>query len=172
MSEVHLKEDFKNPWFLAVLGLIGVALAGTIWMAVIASSTSPGLVSEDYYEKGKNYFHETPKETTAPGWRLNLLVPPVPKVNEAQNYRLYVIDEAGKPVSTATITLYAYRPSDANADFSVNMVKSDLGTFIAPISFPMPGTWDLIAQVESAGKRVDITQRLFIEKSINKPAGK
>ena len=168
MSEVHLKEDFKNPWFLGVLILIGIALAGTIWMAVIAGSTSPGLVSEEYYEKGKNYFHEVPKETTAPGWRLNLLVPPTAKVGVAQNYRLYVIDEAGQPVSTATITLYAYRPSDAKADFSVKMVKSDVGTFVASMSFPLPGTWDLIAQVESSGKQLEITQRVFIQKDAGK----
>jgi len=166
MSEVHLKEDFKSPWFLAVLALIGVALAGTIWMAVIASSTSPGLVSEEYYEKGKNYFHETPKETTAPGWRLNLLVPPAPEVGVTEDYRLYLIDEAGQPVSTAKITLYAYRPSDAKADFSVKMVKSDLGTFIASMAFPLPGTWDLIAQVESSGKQLEVTQRVFIRKPV------
>lgn len=162
MSEDYLKEDFKNPWFLAVLGLIGVALAGTIWMAVIAGSTSPGLVSEDYYEKGKNYFHEVPKEATAPAWRLNLLVPPMPKVNEAQNYRLYVIDEAGKPVSTGEMTLYAYRPSDAKADFSVKMVKSDAGTFVASMTFPLAGTWDLIAQVNASGKSMTLAQRVFV----------
>ncbi|HKI60136.1 MAG TPA: FixH family protein [Mariprofundaceae bacterium] len=162
MLEVHLKEDFKSPWFLAVLGLIGVALAGTIWMAVIAGSTSPGLVSEDYYEKGKNYFHEAPKEASGPQWRLNLLVPATPSVDVAQNYRLYVIDEAGEPVSTGKITLYAYRPSDAEADFSVKMVKADAGSFVASVTFPLPGTWDLIAQIEASGKQMNVTKRLFV----------
>ncbi len=163
MSEIHLKEDFKNPWFLAVLGLIAAALAGTVWMAVIAGSTSPGLVSEDYYEKGKNYFHEAPKEISGPQWRLNLLLPPESRVGKAQDYRLYVIDEAGKPVSEGEITLYAYRPSDATADFSVKMIKSDVGTFIASVTFPLPGTWDLIAQVNASGKEMNVAQRIFVK---------
>lgn len=163
MSEVHLKEDFRNPWFLGVLALIGAALAGTVWMAVIAGNTSPGLVSEDYYEKGKNYFHETPKEVTESAWRLNLLAPPAPKMGEAQNYRLYVIDDTGRPVSSAEVVLYAYRPSDAKADFSVKMVKSDAGTFVASITFPLPGTWDLIAQVDASGMRNTLAHRLFVK---------
>jgi len=163
MSEVHLKEDFKNPWFLAILGLIGVALAGTIWMAVIAGSTSPGLVSEDYYEKGKNYFHETPEEASTPQWRLNLLVPSDLKVGENQDYRLYIVDENGKPVSDAKVTLHAYRPSDAKADFSIKMNRTDAGSYVASITFPLPGTWDLIAQVETSEKRTDLAQRFFVK---------
>ena len=163
MSEVHLREDFKNPWFLGVLALIGTALAGTVWMAMIANSTSPGLVSEDYYEKGKNYFHESPQEAKAPLWRLNLLVPAQTKVGQSQTYRLYAVDELGKPVTGGTATLYAYRPSDATADFSVKMTLSDAGTFTASIDFPLPGTWDLIAHIDASGQRFDVTQRLFVQ---------
>ncbi|OIO70591.1 MAG: hypothetical protein AUJ57_08255 [Zetaproteobacteria bacterium CG1_02_53_45] len=159
----HLKEDFKNPWFLGILALVGVALAGTIWMAVVAGQTSPGLVSEDYYEKGKNYFHETPKAEQGPQWRLSLMAPPTPVVGQSQIYRLYVVDEAGHPVSGASVVLYAYRPSDANADFEVKMTQADAGTFTAPVSFALPGTWDLIAQVKSNGRSFDITQRVFIK---------
>lgn len=162
MSELHLKDDFRNPWFLGILGLIGVALAGTIWMAMIAGATSPGLVTEDYYEKGKNYFHEAPARQNAPAWRLSLLAPAQTKSGQPQVYRLYVIDEQGKPMRNGSATLYAYRPSDAGADFSVPMQLSDAGTFTASTTFPLPGTWDLIAQIESQGKKHDIAQRLFI----------
>ena len=159
----HLKDDFKNPWFLGILALVAVALAGTIWMAVIAGQTSPGLVSEDYYEKGNNYFNEAPKTEQGPVWRLNLMAPPTPVTGQSQVYRLYVIDEAGKPVTTAQVRLYAYRPSDANADFEVKMTQADVGTFTAPVTFNLPGTWDLIAQVKSNGRSFDITQRVFIK---------
>lgn len=168
MSEVHLKDDFRNPWFLAVLGLVGTALAGTIWMAMIAGATSPGLVNEDYYEKGKNYFHDSPASQEGPQWRLNLLAPARTEVDQPQTYRLYAIDEHGKPVRDGTATLYAYRPSDAKADFSVKMKLSDIGTFTASAEFPLPGTWDVIAQVESGGRQVDVTQRLFIQEQASR----
>jgi len=163
MTEINLKEDFKNPWFLMVLGLIAAALAGTVWMAVIAGSTSPGLVSEDYYEKGKNYFHQAPEKKGTSQWRLNLLAPAGAKVGQLQTYRFYVIDDAGKPLKAGTAVLYAYRPSDAKADFRVEMELTDAGTFTASVAFPLPGSWDLIAQVESQGRRVDIAQRLFVQ---------
>lgn len=163
-TATHLKDDFKNPWFLGMLALIGTALAGTIWMAMIAGATSPGLVSENYYEKGKNYFHQAPGEVQGgPQWRLKLLAPEVTRVGQPQTYRLYAINEQGKPVREGTATLYAYRPSDAKADFTIPMQLDDAGTFSAAATFPLPGTWDLIAQVDSEGKQVDIAQRLFIQ---------
>jgi len=161
-SELHLKEDFKNPWFLGILGLVATALAATIWMAMIAGETSPGLVSEDYYEKGSNYFNKTPEQQQGPQWRLNLMAPAKPKLNLSQTWRLYVVTDSGKPATEAEVRLYAYRPSDAKADFSVVMPQRDVGSFMANISFPLPGTWDLIAQVQSGDKTFDLVQRIFV----------
>ncbi|NWF38545.1 FixH family protein [Mariprofundus sp. NF] len=161
-AELHLKEDFRNPWFLGILGLVGAALAATIWMAVIAGQTSPGLVSEDYYEKGSNYFNKTPEQKNLPQWRLNLMTPDKPVVGQSQTYRLYAVMESGKPVSSASVTLYAYRPSDANADFKLTMQQRDPGSFSVVASFPLPGTWDLIAQIQADGKQFDVVQRIFV----------
>ncbi|GAV19262.1 hypothetical protein MMIC_P0195 [Mariprofundus micogutta] len=161
-SELHLKEDFRSPWFLAILGLVAVALAGTIWMALIASQTSPGLVSEDYYEKGNNYFHKTPEQQNEAAWRLNLMPPAKAKAGQAQMYRLYVVMDNGKPATDGKATLFAYRPSDVKADFTVAMIQEDVGSFSVEASFPLPGTWDLIAQIESGGKKYDVVQRIFV----------
>lgn len=162
MSELRLKDDFRNPWFLAVLGLIGTALAGTVWMAMIAGATSPGLVSEDYYEKGQNYFHKSAEEQETNGYRLNLLTPAKMQANAAQAYRLYAIAQDGKPLKQGSAVLFAYRPSDARADFSVPMKLVDIGTFSASVTFPLPGTWDLIAQIDADGKKIDLAQRIFV----------
>ena len=161
-SEVHLKEDFKNPWFIGILALVGVALSGTIWMAVIAGQTAPGLVTENYYEKGQNYFENQPEDEQGPQWRLNLMAPVNPKAGQSQKYRLYVVMDNGKPATSGTVTLFAYRPSDANADFEVAMAQSDVGSFSADVSFPLKGTWDLIAQIESDGKTYDVVQRISV----------
>jgi len=161
-SEMHLKKDFRNPWFLGILGLVAVALAGTIWMAMLASEYAPGLVTENYYEKGQNYFENRPEEGQGPQWRLNLMPPAKPKVGQAQMYRLYVVMDNGKPATSGDVTFFAYRPSDVRADFEVKMAKTDAGSFGAMVSFPLPGTWDLIAQIESDGKRYDVVQRLIV----------
>lgn len=161
-SEVHLKEDFKSPWFVGILGLVGTALAATIWMAMIASETSPGLVSEDYYEKGNNYFNKAPAGYVEPGLRLNLMTPEHPELKRRQVYRLYAVMKDGKPVKHGTVTLFAYRPSDAKADFKVKMEQRDVGSFAAGLTFPLPGTWDLIAQIQYDGGKLDVAQRIFV----------
>ena len=117
---------------------------------------------EDYYEKGSNYFNKSPDQQQGPQWRLNLMTPAKPILNQSQTYRLYVVMENGKPATEGQVTLYAYRPSDAKADFSGSMVQSDIGSFTAKLSCPVPGTWDLIAQVQSGEKKFDVVQRIFV----------
>lgn len=164
-AKIQWKEDFTDPWFLSVIGLIGVALAATVTMIMIAFSASPDLVNKDYYEKGENYFSAEAKQRQqqAKLWRLNLVAPNKPAVGKLQKYRLYVINPDGKPVSEGEARLFAYRPSNARDDFETNMKWSDIGTFLAEVSFPLPGTWDLIGEVKLNGESFNVAQRIFVK---------
>ncbi len=163
-QKIHWKQDFSNPWFLSVLGLIGASLAATIAMIIIAYSASPELVTRDYYEKGNNYFKAEAKrlEGDKPLWRLNLMPPKRPLVGAAQPYRLFVINPEGEPVRKGKAELFAYRPNDASMDFRVSMKQSDIGTFLAEIAFPLAGNWDLIGQIEYNGENFDVAQHVFV----------
>jgi len=164
VSNIHWKEDFKNPWFLSVLALMTTALVATISMIMIAYSASPDLVNKDYYEKGKNYFEAEAKRQQGGTslWRLNLMPPKHPVVAKAQLYRLFVIDSDGKPVREGRVELFAYRPNDATKDFQISMRQADIGTFLAEITFPLPGKWDLIGQIEHGGQNFNVAQRIFV----------
>lgn len=157
----HLREDVRNPWFLGVVGLVAAALIGTIWMSVLAFSSSPQLVVENYYETGKNYFHKRPDDP-ATAWRMNLMPPAGAKVTVSQSYYLYAISHDGEPLAGGKAKLFAYRPDDGSADFSVPMRQLDPGQFVAEVAFPLPGTWDLIGQVEANGESHDVSLRVFI----------
>jgi hypothetical protein len=163
-TNIHWKEDFTNPWFLSVLALIGTALVATISMVMIAFSASPELVNKDYYEKGNNYFEAEARRQQDGNtlWRLNLMPPKQPVVAKAQLYRLFVINPDGKPVREGKAELFAYRPNDAAKDFQVFMKQEDIGTFLAKITFPLPGNWDLIGQIEKNGQKIDVAQRIFV----------
>jgi nitrogen fixation protein FixH len=163
---LQLKNDLKSPWLRAILA--GVALMVCVNMAFIISAykSAPQLVSKDYYQKGQDHFNVEIKreQQAASAWRLQLLVPPALAVNQSQTLRLYVMDHQGNPLKTGKAMLYAYRPDNANADFSQELKLVDNGTFAADIAFPLPGKWDLIAQIKSDEQKYDVAQRIDVRR--------
>jgi len=74
------------------------------------------------------------------------------------------MDHQGNPVRSGIVHVSAYRPNDASYDFSIELKAVDIGTFAAPISFPLPGNWDLMARIDADGQRFDSAQRIFVGK--------
>jgi nitrogen fixation protein FixH len=46
----------------------------------------------------------------------------------------------------------------------VELQLTDAGTFAAPVSFPLPGHWDLIARIDAGEHHFDIAQRIFVQR--------
>lgn len=166
MLSAQLKQDLKNPWLRAILAIIGVVVTVNIVFISWAFIAPPNLVVNDYYERGKNYFHDKDvrQQAEASAWRLQLLLPDAMQVNSPATCRLYVMDHQGQPVRAGKVRLSAYRPNDATQDFSIELKNVDAGTFAAPVSFPLPGNWDLIARIDVDGQRFDTAQRIFVAK--------
>lgn len=156
----------KSPWVLAWFALIVVIFAANATMITLAFKTSPGLVDKDYYEKGQNYESIIEKriEQNALGWDTKLLLPEQTVVNRDAAYRFFAVDSAGIPIEADSVQLYAYRPSDAKADFSVEFIKEGEGRFLGKLNFSLPGVWDLTVSVHRGSDQVDITQRIFVKK--------
>jgi nitrogen fixation protein FixH len=163
---LQLKNDLRSPWLRAILASVALVVCVNVAFIANAYNSAPQLVAKDYYQKGQNYFHEEIKreQQAASAWRLHLLVPPGLAVNQQQTMRLYVMDHQGNPLKTGVAMLYAYRPSDASADFSIPLKLVDSGTFAADISFPLPGKWDLIAQIKTDDQKYDVAQRIKVRK--------
>jgi len=166
MLSAQVKQDLKNPWLKGILAVVGVTLVVNIGFISYAFIFPPNLVVQDYYERGKNYFHDerVREEAAATAWRLQLLLPNSLKVNKTDISRLYVMDHQGKPIHAGKVILSAYRPSDASHDFDVELKLTDDGTYTAPVSFPLPGHWDLIARIDVNGQHFDTAQRIFVQK--------
>jgi nitrogen fixation protein FixH len=60
------------------------------------------------------------------------------------------------------VVLYAYRPSDHEADFSVAMDRSQVGMYNADVSFTLPGIWDLIVEAKQGDDKVVTTKRISV----------
>jgi len=166
MLSPQLKQDLKSPWLRTILGIIAVVVAVNIVFISWAFISPPNLVVKDYYERGKNYFHDEDarKQAEASAWRLQLLLPDSMQANTPATCRLYVMDHQGKPIQAGSVHLSAYRPDNASYDFNVELNKVDTGTFAGPVSFPLAGNWDLIARIDAGGQRFDTAQRIFVGK--------
>jgi nitrogen fixation protein FixH len=162
----QLKNDLKSPWLRAILGVVGVTVSVNLVFIIYAFWSPPDLVAKDFYEKGQNYFHEEIKREQEAGdaWRLQLLAPDKPKMNMEQDYRLYVMDHQGHAVNSGQVVLFAYRPNASRSDFRQELHYVDTGTYAATLRFPLPGKWDLIAQIRSGDQKFDVAQRINVEK--------
>ncbi len=165
-NKTRFREDMKSPWLLGIISIVVIALMVNIGMIIAAVKTNNGLVVKDYYERGKNYFRAEIKQrkTDAIGMRLQILVPDKILRGKPQVYRFYVIDPDGKPVTNGQSIMFAYRTSNADRDFQVKLPMSEAGMFSARISFDLPGTWDLIAQVKTNGGIFDVARRIYVIK--------
>ncbi|MDX8405411.1 MAG: FixH family protein [Mariprofundus sp.] len=166
MFSEQVKKDLKSPWLRGILAVVGVTLVVNIGFISYAFIFPPNLVVKDYYERGKTYFHDEQlrKESLPTAWRLQLLLPARMIVNQAASCRLYVMDHQGNPVQSGKVVLSAYRPSDASQDFTVALPLTDIGTFSATLSFPLPGHWDVIARIDAGEQQFDTAQRIFVQR--------
>ncbi len=178
MSELSMKKDsfsqkisqenpkaLKNPWVIGWLFLVGVVLAVNIGFISLAFITNPGLVDKDYYEKAEDYEENLVKYRTARaalGWTYQAAFPKNPVINTKNVYRLSMVDKAGLPLTAASVKLIAYRPSDASADFEVELLETRAGIYEGYVSYPLKGIWEITAAIVRGDDKYDFTRRASI----------
>jgi nitrogen fixation protein FixH len=154
---------WKSPWVRAWVGLIGVVLAVNLTMVVLAIATNPGLIRDDYYERGRDVERTiVTRLAEGPQWTMSIDLPADTRAEEATKVRFAVVDKAGQPVQPERVTYYAYRPSDATRDFSIAMSQEAPGIYEAEVRFPLGGIWDTLVSVEHAGKEHSLGQRVSV----------
>lgn len=159
------KEAFRNPWVLGWISAIVLVLSVNVLFISTAFVTSPGLVEKDYYEKGQDHEKNVIKKATAQertGWMLNPVFPAEILINQTVTYSLNVIDKVGLPLRDAKVTLKAYRPSDASADFQMEMSEVSPGIYQTTAAFSLKGAWELTATVEQGEESLDIIRRIIV----------
>lgn len=157
---------WRNPWVLGWIGLIVVVLLANVTMVVLAVVTNPGLVVEDYYERGRTYAETRAAQQLARpgGWEVRLDLPDTIVRGVPIGLRVAAIDERGLPVHASRARLYVYRPADAQADFDLPLATEAPGIVGTDVVFPLPGVWDLIVQVEAGDRVYDLARRISVRR--------
>ncbi len=160
------KEAMRNPWVLGWLGLLATFVLMNFVFIGIAFYSGPGLVTEDYYEQGRNYEDNVVKMIEARNnlrWETNLQVPREIFVDKTEVIRFNVVDSRGLPVEQADVQITAYRPSDASADFIVKLDSIGPGIYQAYIGFPLKGIWDLKLKVSEGENVLEMEHRISVQ---------
>lgn len=156
---------WRNPWVLGWIALVVVVLAVNIGMISLAFITNPGLVTEDYYEKGIEYeenFSKRRAARNALGWSYKTDFPTSPVLNTDELYRFSIVDKVGRPLSDARVNFSVYRASDVSADFNVSMLEVAPGIYQAKVNYPLKGFWEITVQIQRGEDQFDFNRRTSV----------
>lgn len=170
MSENTLdKRDWsvawKNPFVISWFALLITVVSVNFFMVSMALVTNPGLVIEDFYEKGKNMDKVLAerKRMEEMGWQLQVGLPTL-KEGKTELVTLKVLDKENKPLNVDTATLYYYRPSDRKLDGEqVLTAKNSVGEFEASFTLNTKGKWDLIMEVTQGDLTYNMGRSIMVQ---------
>lgn len=154
-----------SPWVWGFIGMICVALTANMTMAYLAVTTSPGLVAKDYYERGKSFEKRATLQSATLNrlkWKLSITTPEKITAGEKATFNLAAHGPDGLPVKAGNARFFAYRPSDARADFSAPMTRVEGEGYVAEAVFPLKGVWDIIVTLSDGDGQADVTRRISV----------
>ena len=160
---------YKSPLLLVWLFMVITAMAGTIYMVIQANSGFPGLVVDDFYERGQDYEENIHKKfENNEKWTTEFQTVEIYQ-NKPTIIAFSVSDSIGEPAKAEKVTLFAYRPSNSKKDFNVPMALSDdkvingIVAYQAEVTFNTKGKWELIASAVIDGIEVNYPKAIFVK---------
>lgn len=157
-------DALRNPWVLGFLAFVVTFLTANAIFIYLAFKSPPNLVVKDFYERGERY-EETQRrieQEKSLGWNGLLMVPTKLRVNQTQTFEVLIQGKNSIALVLDSVMINAYRPSDAKADFSAEMIVKAPGRYVAEMSFKLPGIWDLIVVATQGEQEFLMTKRITI----------
>ena len=140
-----------------------MAMSGTIYMVIQANSGFPGLVVDDFYERGQDYEENINKKLENNNKYLTAFQLAEVEQNKPLTINFAISDKSGMFAVVEKITLYAYRPSDSRKDFSTPMTLADnKQSYTVTMTFAQKGQWDILASAVIDGIEVNYGKSIFV----------
>jgi len=143
--------------FVAVFGVVVAVNATMVWLA---GTTFSGLSVEQAYDKGVTYNRvlAAARNQEALGWAVATETRPTPDSAAmiiTQTYRT----RDGQPIDGLRVRGHLSRPATRGYDRDLVLAASAPGTYVARVSVPLPGLWDLEAVAQGEGTSYQSYQR-------------
>jgi nitrogen fixation protein FixH len=154
---------WRNPWIIGWISLIVVVLLANAVMALLAVSTNPGLVTDEYYSAGRTLEKTTlSRRAKRAEHEIAFNVPELLYTAVPATFRVVGVDQVGVPIKADSVVFQAYRPSDKNADFELPMQPEGAGRFRAEVAFPLKGIWDIVVSFRQGDEEIHTARRVTV----------
>ncbi len=154
---------WRSPWVIGWVAMVAIFFSMNLFMIFMAVDNNPGLVNEDFYERGQDYEENMMKRrANDPGWQMKIQLPRKIDVDQVIAARFTVKDKSDQPVTVDQVMFHAYRPSDAAEDFSVPMLQVAPGVYEAKLRFPLLGAWDILVSVKRGEDEFNTPKRIGV----------
>lgn len=158
---VAWKNPFVISWFVILTTVVGV----NFFMVSMAIVTNPGLVIDDFYEKGKNMDKVLAerKRMEEMGWQLKVELP-VLSEGKPDLVKLMVLDKENRPLKVDSAILYYYRPSDRKLDGEQALIATDIvGEYQTELVLNTKGKWDVIMEVRQGELTYNMGRSIMVQ---------
>ena len=156
---------WKNPWVLLALGIVVVTVIVNSFYISLAYANRPALVNAEYYERGRDLertLMTRQREWQELGWQIELHEPEQIVLDQPGLYRFLALTRDGEPLRQAEGWLRLQRSADINADFRVALVERRPGEYVANVSFPLKGVWDVVVDFDHSDGSISKKRRLSV----------
>ena len=164
MISQNNKKNWRNPWFLGMIGVVLAALLVNgvlIWYSFHHRSS---LVDREYNTRNRKTDTETIKDIEAKNtlaWKINISQPGVVVLATPTAYAIGVADRQGSPVS-GMMEVLAYRAADASRDFVTPFRETSPGNYEGHISFALKGYWELRIRIKRGKDVFEVSTDKFM----------
>ena len=154
---------WRSPWVIAWVVMVAIFFSMNVIMIFMAVENNPGLVVDDFYDRGQDYEKNMLKrQARDPGWHMQVTLPKKIEVGQPVTCRFSIRDKQDQPVVPESVTFYAYRPSNRDDDFSVPMKPVEQGLYEAEVRFPLIGAWDTLVSVRHGEDEFNTPKRIGV----------
>jgi len=154
---------WRSPWVFAWFGIIVSVVTANCIMIYFAMDKNPGLVVSDYYDRGQHYEKNmVARMKNNPGWEMKVSEPKKIVMNKPAVMTFSLATKEGGAVDPDSVVFYAYRPSNAKADFSLPMQSIGNGLYQVDVTFKLKGIWDVLVSVQKDGKEYNEALRVGV----------
>ncbi|MEJ2608477.1 MAG: FixH family protein [Candidatus Thiodiazotropha sp.] len=154
---------WRSPWVIAWIAMVVIFFTMNMIMIYFAIDNNPGLVVDDFYDRGQDYEKNMLKRKARdPKWKMRVKLPPKIEINQPVVWHFTVSDKEGAPIDRDEVVFYAYRPSDAKQDFSSPMQRVGPGVYEVTVKFPLKGIWDTLVSIRNGEDEYHTPKRIGV----------
>lgn len=147
---------------LLILGFFAVMGAVDAAFIMLATSSYPGTVTSNSYQKGMSYNKvlQQAKQQSELGWLIKSKV-----LRKGKNKILYemILEDKDGFIDNATISVLVVRPLADKLDFTVKMMYMENGIYQALISLPQMGQWELRSSILKGSNDLYYRERIILD---------